>query len=352
MTKCNGTTPSPVQSNCYSGSVPPVISKINCGCIPCETPVIVKQGDVSTQVLVPVLAEVIQNCMCIDRYETSYPNNWVIQTDLLKAPTTGAAPSGNICIKNVSYSYNCIGVSSSTINAFVDSNSVVLSSAVASCSCGTTPTNLYNKFTGSAKTAACCCDQVAQPYSQAKIVEKNVPFSICNLKISVTGTIGNQSFTGTLVGTTALPVVQPITPTAFLNPTPIQALTFPQYVNFAGRMCLPTSKKLNISEEFDSCLIVDCIRPTNSTYSVAEDPTTDPTTPADSTSIYANFIATSDLSLVINKNIYATTNEKLAVMTNSGAQIVCNDGNLSIPDCPSTTPCTPQCPPPVQRPSD
>ena len=54
---------------------------------------------------------------------------------------------------------------------------------------------------------------------------------------------------------------------------------------------------------------------------------------------YARFVATGDLSLVLNKQIFATTTEKLAVMTNSGAQVVCTDGATTTPACPPLTPC-------------
>ena len=340
MANCNGTTPSPTNNNCFSSNSASV-SKINCGCTPCDTPVIINQGDVSTQVLVPVLADVIQNCMCINKYETGYPTNLVFQTNLLQSTN----PSGKVCITGVTYSYDCIGSQNTTISGFVDSKSLTLTASQAACSCksGSTTTPLYNQFAGSIKTNSCCCNQTEQAYAMTKIVEKGIAFSVCNLSISITGTIGGTPFTANLIGTGSIS-----SPTSLGNPTLLSNLGFPLSINFAGRLCLPTNTKLNISEEFDSCIIVDCIRPVESTYSYtapkADDPSPTPLT-------YATFVATGDLSLVINKQIYATTTEKLAVMTNSGAQVVCTDGAATTPVCPPMSPCTntKPCPQPVNR---
>ena len=328
MANCNGTTPSPVNNNCFSTNSSSV-SKVNCGCTPCDTPVIINQGDVSTQVLVPVLADVIQNCMCINKYETGYPTNLVFQTNLLQEPS----PSGKICITGVNYSYDCIGSEDITISGFVDSKSLTLTASQAACSCN--GDDLYNQFAGSIKTNSCCCNQTEQAYAMTKIVEKGITFSVCNLSISITGTIGGTPFIANLIGIGSVEA-----PTSLRNPTLLRDLGFPDSINFAGRLCLPTNTKINISEEFDSCIIVDCIRPVNSTYNYTGAPIT-----------YATFVATGDLSLVINKQIYATTTEKLAVMTNSGAQVVCTDGATTTPVCPPITPCTSTtpCPQPVNR---
>ena len=358
MANCNGST-TPMNNNCFSSNSSS-ISKINCGCTPCDTPVIIHQGDVSTQVLVPVVADVIQNCMCINKYETAYPANLVFQTNLLKTGTNPA--SGPICITGVTYSYDCIGVGSQassttsttpvppvpTISSFVDSKSVTLSGTAISCTCKdvttraaaaeeeegadhpttttTTITNIYNNFSGSIKTPSCCCNMVDQPYALTKLVEKNVSLFVCNLSISLTGTIGGTDFTANLIGTgNATNAV-----TDLPKGLSLFTLGFPQYINFAGRLCLPTNTKLTISEEFDNCIIVDCIRPMVQNYTATADP---------NSTNYARFVATGDLSLVLNKQIFATTTEKLAVMTNSGAQVVCTDGATTTPACPPLTPC-------------
>ncbi|POO85007.1 MULTISPECIES: hypothetical protein [Clostridium] len=329
MANCNGTTPSPVNNNCFSSSTG-TVSKINCGCTPCDAPVIINQGDVSTQVLVPVLADVIQNCMCINKYETGYPVNWVFQTNIL----TSTSPSGPVCITGVNYSYDCVGVNSNSIDAYIDSKSTTLTSSVAACSCNSE--YLYNQFTGSIKTNSCCCNQVEQAYALTKIVEKEVTFSVCNLKVSITGTIGSTAFTANLIGTVNNNAI-----TSFESPIELEDIGFPSSINFAGRLCLPTNTKITIKEEFDNCIIVDCIRPINTNY-----------TPSVTGSLtYATFTTTADLSLVINKQIYATTTEKLAVMTNSGAQVVCTDGATTTPVCPPLSPCasTTPCPQPVNR---
>lgn len=107
MTNCEKSTASS-QQNCFSNDVSSRISKINCGCIPCDTPSIIIQGDPSNQISVPILANVIQNCVCTNKYEAAYPNYLVIETNLLKSPASGSTatiPYGKICITNISYSY-------------------------------------------------------------------------------------------------------------------------------------------------------------------------------------------------------------------------------------------------------
>lgn len=358
MPNCSGTTiPT---GTCVSSSSPRTVTQRNCSCTPCDTPVIINQGDVSTQVLVPVLADVIQNCASITKYETAFPNNWIFETNLPKAPTGlgQTPPSGTICINNVNYSYSCLGVPGEagvdattlgtppTIDASVGGSAVTLTADTLSCSCltaGNALVGIYNNFSGTVTTPACCCNQVAQAYSQAKVIERGINFQICNLNVTLTGTIGGQPFTANLAGINPdSTVTTGVEPVPFAPSVPLGAntdddnpgLLFSTPFNFAEIMCLPTSTRLNIIEEFDSCLSVDCIRPAVSTYTVATDPTEAAVT-------NASFQASADLSLIITKNIYATTSEKLAVMTNSGAQVVCTSGNM--PTCPQGSPCGGPC---------
>lgn len=342
MANCSGTTSVSSKAGCYSNCGAPAVSQTNCGCTPCTAPVIV-QGDLNNQVLVPVLADVIQNCVTVNRCETGYPDELVIETNLLKAGVAGVQPipSGTICITDVSYSYSCIGVpgvdgtatevgASTPIDAVVGCKPVSLTSTTPSCICTNLDGNLvgiYNDYSGIAKTGTCCCNQVAQAYSQTKIVEKQVPLSICNLNISVKGTIGGQEFTGRVVGINNAGAID-----EFPNPTPTNDLGFPETINFCEIMCLPTSTRLTINESFDNCLAIDCIRPNNATYTAAEDTITGGT--ADN----AKFVASADLSLIISKNVFATTSEKLAVLSSADAQVVCSD-NLT-PTCPSTSQCS------------
>ena len=351
MTNCEKSTASS-QQNCFSNDVSSRISKINCGCIPCDTPSIIIQGDQSNQISVPILANVIQNCVCTNKYEAAYPNYLVIETNLLKSPASGSTatiPYGNICITNISYSYSCIGVgpslvapySTDTITGSIDGKQFILSPISLECSCGTPVTNLYTDFSGNVKTSSCCCNQASQPYAQNKIVERNISFYICNLSMNVSGTIGNQPFTGVIKGATTPELVAnpPLAVTVFQNATPISnGLGFPSSFNFAEVMCLPTNTKLKLTENFDICFSIDCVKPMSSSYSVKDDPTTSPTSSIPDTSLYANFLASADLGLIINKTMYATIIEKLAVLTNQGSSVVCNNNDIT-PQCPSHSSC-------------
>lgn len=375
MANCSGTTPISPTTGCFS-NCSSTITQTNCGCTPCTAPVIV-QGDLDNQVLVPVLADVIQNCICVSRCETGFPTNLLIETNLpLPTETTTGivAPSGTICITNVSYSYSCIGVPGEagpgvpgptlpTIDAFVGCSATTLTPVTPSCVCtdaaaaaATNTTGLYNDFTGIARTASCCCNQVAQAYAQTKIVERDVEFSICNLNITVTGTIGGQEFTGVVRGPYTAPAADgdPGTLAPFANPTPILDLDFPEDLNFCGIMCLPTSTRLTISESFDNCLVVDCMRPVTASYSVATDPGQTLAVEGEAGDVdnlaNASFLTSADLSLIVSKNIFATTSERLAVITSAGAQVVCSDNN-SVPACPQGTPCASATPCPGPRPT-
>ena len=367
MANCGGTSISQTPG-CFT-NCSPTVTQTNCGCTPCTAPVIV-QGDLSNQVLVPVLADVIQNCISLSRCETAYPDNLFIETNLSRAGTaTQPVPSGTICITDVSYSYSCIGVPGTagavgtglpgpvpTILANVGCSALNLTPTTPSCTCpseadaaSAKTTALYTDFSGLARTGACCCNQVAQAYSQNRIVERNIPFSACNLNITVRGTIGGQPFTGRVLGT----YTGGDTVTALPNPTSLVPATgetsdlgFAGPLNFCGIMCLPTSTRLTINESFDNCLSVDCIRPNTATYSVADDLADGTVTTPDTEN--ATFLASADLSLIISKNIFATTSEKLAVISSAGAQVVCSD-NVQ-PVCPQGNPCESKTPCPGPRP--
>lgn len=346
MANCSGTTPISPTAGCFSTCSPPMsYNQTNCGCTPCTAPVVVK-GDVDNQVLVPVLADVIQNCMTISKCETGYPTDLLIETNLpYEGNGTYTPPTGTICITNVNYSYTCIGVEKDEVDdieVITACNNTTLSYDSPSCTCG--EVNLYNDFTTNITTPACCCNQVAQKYAQTKIVEKGVTLSACNLSIGVTGTIGGTPFTGNVVGTWESPA-KAYTPLG--SPTTLigadTELGFPTTLNLCGIMCLPTSTKITISEDFDTCLTVDCIRPMYASYSTGQDVTRGFDEPP------ANicFPASADLSLIISKNIYATTSEKLAVITSSNGQIVCSQS--AVPTCPQGTPCVNATPCPGPR---
>lgn len=392
---------------CFStGCVNNKFSAANCQCTPCSAPVVVDTDpNLSNEVLVPVLANVIQNCMTIDKYETACPDNLVFLTNFPVYPGS-KTPSGTVCIKGISYSYDCIGIdvpgTSKTITGYLDGNVLPLTATKAACSCGYEwgwgpmgPVELYNEFEGSARTTACCCTQTNPPTSRAyalrKICETKLKFAVCNLKVTIQGTIGGYPFTADLKGTAEKKYgMYKFTPLG--NPTSLGTLSFPETLNFAGRMCLPTCTKLNISEQFENCLTIDCIRPISATYTnipwlqapwqapaqgaaqeskteteVAPEAKTEVAPEAKTTAapesettlgypqpLYGYYLlAAGDLSLIINKQIFATTTEKIAVLTTEGASVVCNNGAATTPTCPQTSPCantTIPCPPAPQMP--
>ena len=383
MANCNGSIDMPIDNGCSSNNNR-TISTMNCSCTPCSAPVIVDYGDygddVAARDLIPVLADVIQNCITINKYETAYPDNWVFETNIPER--SGAC--GKITIRNIAYSYDCIGVDSQFINGFVGSKSICLASDQPACFCEDMsmpkphdkpmpkhPDKLYNEFKGTVKTDSCCCDDEQQAYDLTKIVEKNVSLAICNLDVMIQGTIGGTPFVAKLVGTKKdEPSKTPYHEFEDLkNPTPLCDLGLPNNINIAGRLCLPTNTKLKISEQFDNCLIIDCIRPLNTTLQQQgphggskpkavlasevnkidnEAIEVDEFNEVDSLGYqggghqnngFIKFDASADLSLIINKQIYATTTQSVALLTNFNSQVVCTDAASTQPVCPTVNPC-------------
>lgn len=380
MANCNGSMDRPNDNGCFSNNNR-TISTINCACTPCDAPVIVSNGDVSNRVLIPVLADVIQNCITINKYETAYPDNWVFETNIPER----SGVCGKICITKISYSYDCIGVDSQFINGFVGSKSLCLASDQPSCFCENQSMSkpcdkpmhhhhndkLFNEFKGSVKTESCCCDNEQQAYDLTKIVEKDVRFAICNLNVTIHGTIGGTRFIANLVGTKK--EHHPKKPHNMFdplsNPTPLSELGLPNNINIAGRLCLPTNTKLKISEQFDNCLIIDCIRPLNATFqpqnqhqgpragsdSDVNELDTEAIEVSEVNEVdtfgyqdgehqshcggFVKFVASADLSLIINKQIYATTTESVALLTNSNSQVLCTNAASTQPTCPTINPC-------------
>ena len=119
-------------------------------------------------------------------------------------------------------------------------------------------------------------------------MENNVKFYVSNLQIVLIGTIGNKPFK-------AISSNAPYTGTIFDGVS----------LDFYGRMTLPKGyKKATIHEEYEGCLTAECA---TTNYSYSNDSET--------------FTAAIEFLLVVEKTMYSTVTEKMAVFTMSNAVI-------------------------------
>lgn len=144
-------------------------------------------------VLSPILARKIIGCIDYTLSNIDVVDNMVFQLQDLGI----TYPDGGVvCVDNIVYSYDSIGLTNNPINARLSCcNNVNLF-----------PTNaftvgeqeLYNEYLGETNLSYCgCIDQV-------KFIEQSLEFYINNLVITVQGTIGGQPFIGTYTYTGTL----------------------------------------------------------------------------------------------------------------------------------------------------
>lgn len=341
----------------------------NCQCEPCAEPVLVDCSDIEGTECVPILTEVIENCTVDKKQDAAYPDNIVFQTRNLPR-SSNQTLSGNICIRSIELSYNCIGLVPDAATSdpgpgnpipYANNTSVWVNSVEniftvnQACTCTAssleTPdleqtTPLFNETYGTIRTSLCCCNGRPQEYAQIKVVNKKLDFHVCGLNITVRGRIGDNEFIADSIGLYDEETSE-ITPFSNINPLPLSELGFSQ-LNFAERLCLPTDEQVKLSEVYDTALCIDCVQPVDRSYSVAEDPIGTATgVPADITTLYPNvsFLGSAEAGLFIKKSLFASMKKALAVLT-SNAQINCQK---QIPRCPCkpVNPCigTDPCPP-------
>lgn len=331
-------------ANCYNPTGSPSSIKQNCEpCQNCVEPALVTctQADISNAVCTPILAKVIQNCIFLNKNETEYPSNLVFATNIPR----GVGLTGRICINTIEISYSCIGINPgtgiATTDVYIDGN-VVPFNVTTACSCSGTagiPVNLFNSASGQIKTKICCCNDTIPPTqltdSLVKIVEKQLDFGVCNLIITLTGTLGAIPFIATNFGTINTTVI-PNVVTAFNQYIPLTSLDFNK-MNFAGKICLPTNTTFEINQDFSSLLSVDCVKSNVTDYTAANDPLAIEVVGVPY-STFAGFVATADISVALTKTIYAVLNKKLAVLS-TAAPIQCIDGSIAASISP-LNPCT------------
>lgn len=295
----------------------------NCVTECCKVPSPVTcQGTIQDAVCTAVLTDKILNCITINSNVPLFRPDVVFAIDT--PPSTVTYTVGDpICIKEIGISYGAIGFPALDIpTVYVNSDLVAIAPQGAGVSCPTTPTAtaLYNDFTGSISTPKCCKGDETLGGAITRIIETDVTFYICNLEIVVRGLIGCVPFTARSIGSTTAspPVTSPLQPFSALGFTTL---------TFSGDMCLPTGlQNATLNETFDPCLNVKCIR-TSSVYTAPVDPAP-----------LAQFKASVEYGFSVNKNIYVTSKEPIAVFTSPNPQFQCTDGNVPTNICNENCP--------------
>ena len=165
----------------------------------------------------------------------------------------------------------------------------------------------YNEYIGTFVTNRCCEKDNKKQGIKSRVLENNVKFYVSNLQIALIGTIGDKQFK-------AISSNMPYTGHIFDGVS----------LDFYGRINLPKgSRKATIHEEYDGCLTAECAT-TNCSYSSDND----------------TFTAAIEFLLVVEKTMYSTVTEKMAVFTMSNA-IISHSGEVShacYDDCPEDEP--------------
>lgn len=263
--------------------------KKNCrlGC--CDN-IVVKDIDIYQAECVPVLTERIFDCITLEDFKYRVENSEFTIVSTSKCSYDEEAP---ICIDKVGVTYDFIGIEEQQKQELVNSENITFSAqAGTGYTCGSE--TFYNEYIASFITNKCCPASINKQGIKSRILESDVQFYICNLQIVLIGTIGNKPFKA-VSGT--VPYTGPIFDGTSLD--------------FCGRICLPKgTKKSTIIEEYDGCLSVECVT-TDDVYSSGND----------------TFTAAVEFLLVVEKTMYSTLTEKLAVFTLPDA-VICHSGEV------------------------
>lgn len=271
-------------SNCYDE----ISFKKNCN-LGCCNNIVVKDIDIYQAECVPVLAERIFDCITLEDFKYRVENSEFNIVPTSKYSYDEGAP---ICIDKVGVGYDFIGILEPQKQELVNSESVTFSAQVGT---GYTCCNqtFYNEYIASFTTNKCCSAIANKKGIASRILENDVQFYICNLQITLIGNIGNKPFKA----------VSEIYTGAIFDGTSL---------DFCGRICLPKgAKKSTIIEEYEGCLSVECVT-TEDSYSSGSD----------------SFTAAVEFLLVVEKTMYSTLTEKLAVFTLPNA-VMCHCGEES-----------------------
>ena len=266
-------------SNCHKE----IKFKKNCDLNCCDN-LIVKDSDIYEAECVPVVTEKIFDSITLEDFKYRVENEefTIVSTD--RCHYDEGAP---ICIDKIGVTYDFIGIGEEKKEELVNSESVIFS-AEPGTGYNIYDEVLYNEYVGTFVTNRCCEKDKKKQGIKSRVLENNVKFYVSNLQIVLIGTIGNKPFK-------AISSNAPYTGTIFDGVS----------LDFYGRMTLPKGyKKATIHEEYEGCLTAECA---TTNYSYSNDSET--------------FTAAIEFLLVVEKTMYSTVTEKMAVFTMSNAVI-------------------------------
>ena len=255
-------------SNCHKE----IKFKDNCDLNCCDN-LIVRDSDIYEAECIPVVTEKIFDSIILEdfKYRVEEEEFTIVSTG--KCHYDEGAP---ICIDKIGITYDFIGIAEEKKEELINSENIIFSAE---------PGTGYNTSEKDNKKQGI----------KSRVLENNVKFYVSNLQIALIGTIGDKQFK-------AISSNMPYTGHIFDGVS----------LDFYGRINLPKgSRKATIHEEYDGCLTAECAT-TNCLYSSDSD----------------TFTAAIEFLLVVEKNMYSTVTEKMAVFTMSNA-VISHSGEVS-----------------------
>lgn len=264
--------------------------KENCDLNCCDN-LVVRDSDIYEAECVPVITEKIFDSIILEDFKYRVEDEEFTIVSTGKCNYDEGAP---ICIDKIGITYDFIGIAEEKKEELVNSESVIFS-AEPGTGYNTCDEVFYNEYIGTFITNRCCEKDNKKQGIKSRVLENNVKFYVSNLQIALIGTIGDKQFK-------AISSNMPYTGHIFDGVS----------LDFYGRINLPKgSRKATIHEEYDGCLTVECAT-TNCLYSSDND----------------TFTAAIEFLLVVEKTMYSTVTEKMAVFTMSNA-IISRSGEVS-----------------------
>ncbi|WP_244835127.1 hypothetical protein [Clostridium sp. BJN0001] len=258
-------------------------------------------SSITNAVCTPILTERILNCMTFEKIESAFytPVAFTVDAPPAGVTYTDGAP---VCITKIGISYSAIGIDDGNNPLEVYANGAVLPLTAVDPSFVCGAITLYNNFTGTLATDRCCYGDDDLNGVSYRIIQSQITFTICTLEVLVKGKIGCEDFTGSF---------------SFASPIDASGLGISDFT-FSGALCLPRDTTLTIYDQFTPCLDV---------FSVTSDGTFDDATDT--------FPASIELGLKVNKKMFFTNREELAVFVPQSSQLNCVQGTDNIPQCPT-----------------
>lgn len=266
-------------SNCHKE----IKFKKNCDLNCCDN-LKVRDSDIYEAECVPVITEKIFDSIILEDFKYRIEDGEFTIVSTEKCSYDEGEP---ICIDKIGITYDFIGIEEERKEELVNSENVIFS-AEPGTGYNIGDEVLYNEYIGTFVTNRCCPRDGKKQGIKSRVLENNVKFYVSNLEIILIGTIGNKPFK-------AISSNEPYTGPIFDGVS----------LDFYGRINLPKgSKKTTIHEEYEGCLSVECAT-TNCLYSNDSE----------------TFTAAIEFLLVVEKTMYSTVTEKMAVFTMANAVI-------------------------------